>query len=45
MYPDPDHHHLPYKAEGLLRPDRRPLPQAANEIRMRVKRALSKREA
>jgi hypothetical protein len=40
MFPD---HHLPYKIERSLRPDRRPLPQA-NEIRMRVKRAL-KREA
>ena len=41
MFSDP---HLPIKTEGSLRPDRRPLPQA-NEIRMRVKRALSKREA
>jgi hypothetical protein len=41
MFSDP---HLPSKTERSLRPDRRPLPQA-NEIRMRVKRALSKREA
>lgn len=31
-------HHLPYKTpNGLLRPDRRPLP-GAHEIRLRVKR-------
>ena len=41
MFPD---HHLPYKAERPLRPDRRPLPQS-NEIRMRIKRALDRREA
>ena len=41
MFPD---YHLPYKSESPLRPDRRPLPQA-NEIRMRIKRALSKRAA
>ena len=41
MFPD---HHLPIKTERLLHPDRRPLPQA-NEIRMRIKRAVSKREA
>jgi hypothetical protein len=35
-------HHLPYdRPERLLRPDRRPLPRA-NEIRLRIKRALSK---
>ena len=37
-------HHLPYdKQERPLRPDRRPLP-LANEIRLRVKRAASRRE-
>ena len=36
-------HHLPYTTERSLHPDRRPLPQA-NEIRLRIKRALSKRE-
>lgn len=41
MFPD---HHLPYKTERLLRPDRRPLPQS-NEIRLRIKRALDRREA
>jgi hypothetical protein len=42
MFPD---RHLPYdKPEGLLRPDRRPLPRA-NEIRLRVKRATSPKEA
>jgi hypothetical protein len=41
MFPD---YHLPYKSESRLQPDRRPLPQA-NEIRMRVKRILSKRAA
>ncbi|MFL5916996.1 MAG: hypothetical protein ACJ752_15350 [Gaiellaceae bacterium] len=42
MFPD---HHLPYnKAERTLRPDRRPLPKDS-EIRMRIKRALRKREA
>lgn len=40
MFPD---HHFPYKAERALRPDRRPLPRS-NEIRMRIKRALDKRE-
>jgi hypothetical protein len=41
MFPD---HHLPYdKREGLLRPDRRPLPRAT-EIRTRVKRALRRGE-
>jgi hypothetical protein len=35
-------HHLPYdRPERLLRPDRRPLPRA-HEIRLRIKRALSK---
>jgi hypothetical protein len=41
MFPD---YHLPFRAERSLRPDRRPLPQAG-EIRVRVKRARSKREA
>jgi hypothetical protein len=37
-------HHLPYdKAERSLRPDRRPLPRES-EIRLRIKRALSRRE-
>ncbi len=41
MFPD---HHLPYdKQERLLRPDRRPLPRAS-EIRLRIKRALSREE-
>ena len=40
MFPD---YHLPYKIDRSLRPDRRPLPQS-NEIRMRIKRALDKRE-
>jgi hypothetical protein len=35
-------HQLPYdKPERTLRPDRRPLPRA-NEIRLRVKRAMSR---
>ena len=39
MFPD---HHLPYqRPEGLLRPDRRPLPRAS-EIRLRVKRVTRK---
>ncbi len=39
MFPD---HHLPYDTpERFFRPDRRPLPRA-NEIRLRVKRAMSK---
>jgi hypothetical protein len=38
-------HHLPYdKAERWLRPDRRPLPRAS-EIRLRVKRAMSRQGA
>ena len=42
MFPD---HHLPYdRPERLLRPDRRPLP-SASEIRLRVKRATSPKEA
>jgi hypothetical protein len=41
MFPD---QHLPNRAERSLHPDRRPLPKA-NEIRLRVKRAQSKREA
>jgi hypothetical protein len=40
MYPD---HHLPYTTGHTLRPDRRPLPRAA-EIRLRVKRALQRGE-
>jgi hypothetical protein len=37
--------HLPYdKTERLIRADRRPLPRAS-EIRLRVKRILSAREA
>jgi hypothetical protein len=41
MFPD---YHLPYnKSERSLRPDRRPLPKDS-EIRLRVKRALSRRE-
>ncbi|HJQ73964.1 MAG TPA: hypothetical protein VJ814_03690 [Gaiellaceae bacterium] len=40
MFPD---HHLPYKTERTLRPDRRPLPRA-NEIRLRIKRAVSRGE-
>jgi hypothetical protein len=39
MFPD---HHLPYeRPERFLRPDRRPLPRAS-EIRLRVKRAMSR---
>ena len=42
MFPD---YHLPYKrVDRSLRPDRRPLPKDS-EIRLRVKRALSRREA
>jgi hypothetical protein len=41
MFPD---HHLPYRPERLLHPDRRPLPRAS-EIRLRIKRAVSRREA
>jgi hypothetical protein len=41
MLPD---YHLPYKQERILRPDRRPLPRA-NEIRLRVKRMMSRQEA
>jgi hypothetical protein len=41
MYPD---YHLPFKAQTNLRPDRRPLPRAS-EIRLRVKRTLSRGEA
>jgi len=42
MFPD---YHLPFeKAERPLRPDRRLLPKDS-EIRLRIKRALSKREA
>jgi hypothetical protein len=41
MFPD---YHRPYKTERQLRPDRRPLPKDS-EIRLRVKRALSKNEA
>jgi hypothetical protein len=42
MFPD---YHLPHpKAERSLRPDRRPLPKDS-EIRLRIKRALSKNEA
>jgi hypothetical protein len=37
-------HHIPYEQERVLRPDRRPLP-CANEIRMRVKRLLSRQGA
>ena len=40
MYPD---YHLPSNTGKTLRPDRRPLPRA-NEIRLRVKRALSRGE-
>jgi hypothetical protein len=40
MFPN---HHIPYKQEGILRPDRRPLPRAG-EIRLRVKRVLSREE-
>jgi hypothetical protein len=41
MFPD---HHISYATDRLIRPDRRPLPRA-NEIRLRVKRATSRREA
>lgn len=42
MFPD---HQLPYeRPERSLRPDRRPLPRAS-EIRLRVKRAESRRGA
>jgi hypothetical protein len=42
MFPD---YHLPYpKSERSLRPDRRPLPKDS-EIRLRIKRALTRREA
>ena len=42
MFPD---HHIPYeKFERSLRPDRRPLPRAS-EIRLRIKRAVSRGEA
>jgi hypothetical protein len=43
MFSDP---HLPNELERplRLRPDRRPLP-GANEIRLRIKRAASRREA
>jgi hypothetical protein len=42
MFPDP---HLPYeKPDRLLRPDRRPLPRAS-EIRLRVKRAMTREGA
>jgi hypothetical protein len=42
MFPD---HHVPYeKIERSLRPDRRPLPRAS-EIRLRIKRAVSRGEA
>jgi hypothetical protein len=42
MFPE---HHLPYtQEERTLRPDRRPLPRAS-EIRLRVKRVLSRQEA
>jgi hypothetical protein len=37
-------YHLPPERERPLRPDRRPLP-GSNEIRLRVKRTLSRREA
>ena len=41
MFPD---HHLPYdKQERQLRPDRRPLPRES-EIRLRIKRALTREE-
>ena len=40
MFPD---HHLPYQPERWLRPDRRPLPRAS-EIRLRIKRAVNRRE-
>lgn len=40
MYPD---YHLPSKTPQTLRPDRRPLPRAS-EIRLRVKRSLSRGE-
>ena len=42
MSPD---QHLPYdKFDRLLRPDRRPLPRSG-EIRLRIKRAVSRGEA
>lgn len=40
----PDYAHLSPLVERSLRPDRRPLP-SANEIRMRVKRTISPKEA
>jgi hypothetical protein len=40
MFFDP---HLPYEQAPALRPDQRPLPRAS-EIRLRVKRALNRRE-
>jgi hypothetical protein len=38
------YHYPPEQEQGLLRPDRRPLPRA-NEIRLRVKRTLSRHGA
>jgi hypothetical protein len=35
------YHYPPEQEQGLLRPDRRPLPRA-NEIRLRVKRTVSR---
>jgi hypothetical protein len=39
----PDYHYVSALSNRSLRPDRRPLPRAS-EIRIRVKRALSRRE-
>ena len=41
----PDYHHLSPFLDRSLRPDRRPLPSSANEIRMRVKRATTPKGA
>ena len=39
-----DHHNLTPLVDRSPRPDRRPIP-SANEIRMRVRREMSKKEA
>ena len=40
----PDYHHIPSPTIVAIHPDRRPAP-GANEIRLRIKRALSRQEA
>ncbi len=40
----PEYHTVPAYADRTIHPDRRPAPRA-NEIRLRVKRTLSRREA